>query len=103
MERSRAPELWRILVEVETMDANEVHRIMLHADAYAFGLLVSEILTGCIPESVYKDGVKRYLDICNVGLKKGWNVVGNDDGDGLSISGEFSVEEGRKWGQWKGT
>ena len=67
MRCSRAPELWRILIEIEEMEPEEVHRLLLHADAYALGLLISEILTGCFPVNVYKHGVAKELTDANVG------------------------------------
>ena len=67
MRCSRAPELWRILIEIEEMEPEEVHRLLLHADAYALGLLKSESLTGCFPVNVYKNGVAKELTDANVG------------------------------------
>ena len=67
MRCSRAPELWRILIEIEEMEPEEVQRLLLHVDAYALGLLISEILTGCFPVNVYKNGVAKELTDANVG------------------------------------
>ena len=54
-----------------------MHRLLLHADAYAFGLLTSEILTGCFPVNVYKGGDVRELTDANVGLGCGVERSGN--------------------------
>ena len=43
-------------VELEGDEMPEDKRkcILLHADTYAFGLLISEILTGCMSHTMYK-------------------------------------------------
>ena len=69
--------MWKILTDIGSMEADEVHRLLLHADAYAFGLLTSEILTGCFPVNVYKGGDVRELTDANVGLGCGVERSGN--------------------------
>ena len=76
------------------MQQEEVQRLLLHADAYAFGMLVMEILTGYYPIVLYRDGKQARLDDANVELGKLWNVVGVHDRAGLSCKSEFGVEEG---------
>lgn len=51
------------------MKPEEVQRLLLHADAYAFGMLVIEILTGYFPLLRYKDGDKKTLTNTNVELE----------------------------------
>ena len=83
-----------MLTEIETMRQEEVQRLLLHADAYAFGMLVMEILTGFYPVVVYKNGRQVKLDDANVESGKLWNVVGIHDRAGVSRASEFGVEEG---------
>ena len=65
MTRSRAPELLRVDIG-ERIKPKELKRILIHADVYAFGLLISEILTGCSECYAYKGEKRRLLTTSTV-------------------------------------
>lgn len=52
--RSCAPEVLNVELEGDEMPEDKRKCILLHADTYAFGLLISEILTGCMSHTMYK-------------------------------------------------
>ena len=62
------------------MDPEELRRILIHADVFAFGVLISEILTGCSECKMYKGDKESALDNISVHLL----TTIKNSGDGTS-------------------
>ena len=62
---SRAPELYDVETK-DRIDPEEMRRILIHADVFAFGVLISEILTGCSECKMYKGDKEKVLNSATV-------------------------------------
>ena len=64
---SRAPELYDVETK-DRIDPEEMRRILIHADVFAFGVLISESLTGCSECKMYKGDKEKVLNSATVHL-----------------------------------
>ena len=62
---SRAPELYKLEYK-EEIDPKEKVEMLRKADVYAFGVLISEILSGVLEVTAYKGNQKQLISATNV-------------------------------------
>lgn len=58
---SRAPEIYYMETK-DYVEPEEMRRVLIHADVFAFGMLISEILTGCSENKMYKGDKFKFVD-----------------------------------------
>ncbi|KAK8827004.1 hypothetical protein WA577_007505 [Blastocystis sp. JDR] len=75
----RAPELYDVETK-DRIDPEEMRRILIHADVFAFGVLISEILTGCSECKMYKGDKEKVLNSATWGgnIESGYRLRPNE-------------------------
>ena len=63
------------------VEPEEMRRILIHADVFAFGMMISEILTGCSECKMYKGNKSKKFNAARI-----WMIACiKNSGEGLLI------------------